>query len=59
MLRQCDGIDATCQLSAFHGIREDPFELTPPTFGHCYLLNDKGELFSNSGGDKKRKVKVT
>ena len=40
-------------------IREDPFELTPPTFGHCYLLNDKGEQFSNSGGDKKRKVKVT
>ena len=56
VLRHCDGIDATCQLSAFHGIREDPFELTPPTFGHCYLLNDK---FSNSGGDKKRKVKVT
>ena len=59
VLRHCDGIDATCQLSAFQRIREDPFELTPPTFGHCYLLNDKGELFSNSGGDKKRKVKVT
>ena len=35
VLRHCDGIDATCQLSAFQRIREDPFELTPPTFGHC------------------------